>query len=406
MDTEFTLTQKRALAVATAIAIVFGAYFLRGYFILIVVAAVGAYLFTPLFNRLNRRFGTGLSATMTLLAAIGSVVVPLGVFVALAVVQITNMVERVADWVGRTDLSALGDQALRFVNDVLHRVPFINMTVTPDSLRSSMATVAQDLGKWLLDLLQGAAGGAFGGITAAILFLYVFISLLTNRDSVLTLIRQLNPLGEDVTDLYMAKMGAMVKGTVMGQFVIAVCQGVAGATSIYIAGFHQGFFLFAVLLSALSVIPLGSGIVTIPFGIGMILFGNVFGGVFVILFHLIVVTNIDNFLRPILVPKAARLDSALMLLAVFAGIAMFGAWGIVIGPVLMIVIVTTISVYLAVYKGVPLDVPEDDEKPKRRRLLGWFARRGGKNKPAAAPVESAAEDTSAALPPNSSSDAR
>jgi predicted PurR-regulated permease PerM len=391
MDTEFTLTQKRALAVATAVAIAFGAYFLRGYFILVVVAAVAAYLFSPLFNRLNRRFGTGLSATLTLLAAIGSVVVPLGAFVFLAVIQITTMVERVAEWVGRTDLSALGDQALRFVNDVLHRVPFINVTVTPDSLRSSMATVAQDLGQWLLGLLQGAAGGVFGGVTAAILFLYVFISLLTNRDSVLTIIRQLNPLGEEVTDLYMAKMGAMVKGTVMGQFVIAVCQGVAGAASIYIAGFHQGFFLFAVLLSALSVIPLGGGIVTIPFGIGMILFGNVFGGVFVILFHLIVVTNIDNFLRPVLVPKAARLDSALMLLAVFAGIAMFGAWGIVIGPVLMIVIVTTISVYLAVYKNVPLEMPEDDEKPKRRRLLGWFASRRGKNKPAAAPAKSAAE---------------
>ena len=69
MDTEFTLTQKRALAVATVIAILFGAYFLRSYFILIVVAAVAAYLFTPLFNRLNKRFGTGLSATLTLLAA-------------------------------------------------------------------------------------------------------------------------------------------------------------------------------------------------------------------------------------------------------------------------------------------------------------------------------------------------
>ncbi len=397
MDTEFTLTQKRALAVATAIAIAFGAYFLRGYFILIVVAAVGAYLFTPVFNRINKRFGTGLSATLTLLAAIGAVAVPLGVFVALAVVQITNMVERVAVWVGRTDLSALGDQALRFVNEVLHRVPFIHVTVTPDSLRSSMASVAQDVGQWLLGLLQGAAGSVFGGVTAAILFLYVFISLLVNRESLLTIIRQLNPLGEDVTDLYMAKMGAMVKGTVMGQFVIAVCQGVAGAASIYIAGFHQGFFLFAVLLSALSVIPLGGGVVTIPFGIGMILFGNVFGGVFVIVFHLVVVTNIDNFLRPVLVPKAARLDSALMLLAVFAGIAMFGAWGIVIGPVLMIVIVTTISVYLAVYKNVPMEVPDDDdEKPKKRRLLGWFARRGGKNKPVVKTIS---------LPPNSSSDA-
>ena len=99
-------------------------------------------------------------------------------------------------------------------------------------------------------------------------------------------------------------------------------------------------------------------------------FGNVWGGIFVVLFHLIVVTNIDNFLRPILVPRAARLDSALMLLAVFAGIAMFGAWGIVIGPVLMIIIVTTISVYLAVYKGVPMDQPDEKEtKPKKRNPL-------------------------------------
>jgi predicted PurR-regulated permease PerM len=400
MDTEFTLTQKRALAVATVIALLFGAYFLRGYFILIVVAAVAAYLFTPLFTRLNKRMGTGLSATLTLLAAIAVVVVPLGFFGYLAVVQITNMVERVAEWVGRTDLSALGDQALRFVNDALDRVPFVDVTVTPDSLRSSMATVAQDVGQWLLGLLQGAAGGAFGAVTAAILFLYVFLSLLTNRERVLLLIRRLNPLGEEITDLYMAKMGAMVKGTVMGQFVIAVCQGVAGAASIYIAGFHQGFFLFAVLLSALSVIPLGSGIVTIPFGIGMILFGNVFGGVFVIVFHMIVVTNIDNFLRPILVPRAARLDSALMLLAVFAGIAMFGAWGIVIGPVLMIIIVTTISVYLAVYKGVPMDMPDDDvEKPKRRSLFAWLAHRIAqmrdtrqtRGRKPAAPVKSAAE---------------
>lgn len=376
MDTEFTQTQKRALAIATVIAILFGAYFLSGYFILIVVAAVAAYLFQPLYSRLNRKLGTGLSATLTLLAAFASVILPLSLFVFLAVVQITTMVERVADWVQHTDLSALGDRSLALANELLDRVPFVDVTITPASLQGSMTTVAQEVGRWLLGLLQGAAGGAFGAITAGILFLYVFISLLTNRDKVLQLIRRLNPLGEEITDLYMAKMGAMVRGTVIGQFVIAVCQGVAGAASIYIAGFHQGFFLFAVLLSALSVIPLGSGIVTIPFGVGMILFGNVFGGVFVIAFHLIVVTNIDNVLRPILVPRAARLDSALMLLAVFAGITMFGAWGIVIGPVLMIIIVTTISVYLAVYKGVPMDQPDEkDTKRKRRNPLWRLGRR-------------------------------
>jgi predicted PurR-regulated permease PerM len=254
--------------------------------------------------------------------------------------------------------------------------------VTPEMLRRGMTTVAQSGGQWLLHTLQGAAGGLIGGLTAAILFIYVFISLLTNKEAVQRLIRQLNPLGEEVTDLYLVKMGAMVNGTVRGQFIIAVCQGVAGAISIYIAGFHDGFFIFAILLSALSVIPLGSGIISIPFGIGMMLFGNVFGGIFVILFHVIVVTNIDNILRPILVPREARLDSALMLLSVFAGITMFGAFGIVIGPVLMIVIVTTISVYLAVYKGVPLEQHDDDEtdkSKKRKRRMGWLTRRARKS---------------------------
>lgn len=394
MNTEFTLTQKRALAVATAVAIAFGAYFLRGYFILIVVAAVAAYLFQPLYTRLNKKLGAGLSATLTLLAAFAAVIVPLSLFVFLAVIQITTMVERVAVWVENTDLSALGDRSLALANELLHRVPFVDYTITPESLQDSMTTVAQEVGKWLLGLLQGAAGGAFGAITAAILSLYVFLSLLTNRDKVLLLIRRLNPLGEEITDLYMSKMGAMVKGTVMGQFVIAVCQGVAGAASIYIAGFHQGFFLLAVLLSALSVIPLGSGIITIPFGVGMILFGNIYGGIFVILFHLIVVTNIDNFLRPILVPRAARLDSALMLLAVFAGIAMFGAWGIVIGPVLMIIIVTTISVYLAVYKGVPMDQPDEkDTQPKKRNPL-WRLGRRIRQKREEAKEEAQSEDES------------
>ena len=186
-------------------------------------------------------------------------------------------------------------------------MPFLDITVTQDSLRKSMTTVAQHAGQWGLGFLKTAAGSLIGAVTSAIIFLYVFVALLTNRDKVITLIRRLNPLGEEVTDLYLAKMGAMVRGTVTGQFVIAACQGVAGAASIYIAGFHEGFFIFAILLTALSIIPLGSGIVTIPFGIGMALFGNVVGGVFVVLWHLVAVTNIDNFLRPIWFP--AKRDS-------------------------------------------------------------------------------------------------
>jgi predicted PurR-regulated permease PerM len=369
VKTDFTLTQKRALAIVTAVALLFGAYFLRGYFMLIVIAAIVAYLFNPLYNRLLVKVSGGWATTLTVLAALAIVVVPLAGVVSLATVQVSRMLVGVADWAQTADLNALGDKAIGTVNQLLAKLPFQAPTITAESLRANVGRLAQTVGEWLLRTLSGVAGGAVGFITSAIIFLYVLVSFLVNKDKLITLIHQLNPLGDEVTDLYLTKMGAMVKGTVKGQFIIAVIQGNLGAISIYIAGFHDAFFLFAIFLTALSVIPLGSGIVTIPFGIGMMFFGNIPGGLFVVLFHLVGITNVDNFLRPILVPKQARLDSALMLLSVFCGIAMFGFFGIVLGPVIMIVIVTTISVYLAVYKGVEIR-EESDEPTEQRKLFG------------------------------------
>lgn len=389
MKDQFTRTQKRALAVVTILAVIFGAYFLRHYFILIVIAAIVAYLFGPLYARCRRKFNSGLSVTMTVLAALGTVVIPLGVALFLCGLQISHMVAHIVVWVEHADLSTVGDQAINFVNRLLERLPFPTIKVTPEGLRSSAVSVARTVGQWLLRTAQGAAGGAIEALTSAIVFLYVLISLLVNKEQVVTLIRRLNPLGEEATDLYLGKMGAMVRGTVKGQFIIAMVQGVLGAGSIYIGGFHSGFFVLCVFLTALSIIPLGSGIVTIPFGIGMMLFGNVGGGLFVVLFHIIGVTNIDNFLRPILVPREAKLDPALMLLAVFSGLAMFGFWGIVLGPVLMIIIVTTISVYLAVYKDVEMTVHEPLEKRR------WTLRPRRRPAPAmAAPAPAEKDDAS------------
>ena len=391
MKTEFTPSQKRALAVVTGLALLFGAYFLRRYFMLIVIAAIVAYLFTPLYNRLRAKINGGLATTLTVLAALAPVVIPVIAVVSLATVQVSRMLIGVSDWAKTADLNALGDKAINTVNQLLGRLPFQTPTITLESLRSNLGKVAQTIGEWLLHTLSGAAGGAIGLITSAIIFLYVLISLLVNQTELITLIRRMNPLGEEANDLYLAKMGAMVKGTVKGQFIIALIQGTLGAISIYIAGFHDAFFVFAILLIALSVIPLGSGIVTIPFGIGMMLFGNVAGGAFVVLFHLIGITNVDNFLRPILVPREARLDPALMLLSVFSGIAMFGFFGIILGPVLMIVIVTTIAVYLAVYKGVAM---ETESPPEQKRKL--LKRRRSKIEAKTATGESAQPTTSTA----------
>ncbi|WP_255507246.1 AI-2E family transporter [Mycolicibacterium sp. 018/SC-01/001] len=382
----FTVTQKRALAVATVVALGFGAYFLRIYLLLIAVAAVLAFLFHPLYRRLRARMNTGLSATATLLAAIATVAVPLAGVISLAVLQVNELVTSVGRWADQTDFTALAQRLLDSANGVLARIPFVDITLTQESVREAATKVGQGAGQFALDFARDSVGSIAATVTALVLFLYVFLALVTNGAAVADLFRDLNPLGREVSDIYLAKVGAMVSATVKGQFIIAVCQGAAGAVSIYIAGLHDGFFMFLIFLTALSFIPLGSGIVTIPLGIGLAIFGNVAGGVFIVVFHVLVTTSIDNLLRPFLVPKSAHLHPALMLLAVFAGLKMFGFWGIVLGPVLMIVIVTTVSVYLAADKGTPLDSitgtrgdPADDDAqpPWWRRLVPVRLRSSG-----------------------------
>ena len=377
MRDELTLTQKRALVVMTVIALGFGAYFLRSYVLLIAIAAVLAYLFNPLYSRLRSRMNVGLSATVTLLTAMLIVAIPLTGVGILAFMQISQMVDSVSRWVSETDFTALAQRLLDSANEVLARIPFLDVTLTQDSVRDAMATLGQNGGEYALSFLQESVGSIASLVTSAVIFLYVFVALLTNGDRVLDLFRDLNPLGDNISDIYLAKIGAMVSASVKGQFIIAVCQGVAGAVSIYLGGIHDAFFMFVIFLTALAFIPLGSGILAIPLGIGMALFGNVFGGVFVVVFHLVVTTNIDNVLRPLLVPKSAHLHPALMLLAVFAGLSMFGFWGIVLGPVLMIVIVTTVSVYLVVYRGAPAESitgTQADAGDDEARSVPWWRR--------------------------------
>ena len=389
MRDELTLTQKRALVVMTVIALGFGAYFLRSYVLLIAIAAVLAYLFNPLYSRLRSKMNVGLSATVTLLTAILIVAIPLTGVGILAFMQISQMVDSVSRWVSETDFTALAQRLLDSANEVLARIPFLDVTLTQDSVRDAMATLGQNGGEYALSFLQESVGSIASLVTSAVIFLYVFVALLTKGDRVLDLFRDLNPLGDNISDIYLAKIGAMVSASVKGQFIIAVCQGVAGAVSIYLGGIHDAFFMFVIFLTALAFIPLGSGILAIPLGIGMALFGNVFGGVFVVVFHLVVTTNIDNVLRPLLVPKSAHLHPALMLLAVFAGLSMFGFWGIVLGPVLMIVIVTTVSVYLVVYRGAPAESitgTQADAGDDEARSVPWWRRMlPGKPRTAAEP---------------------
>lgn len=360
----------------TIVALAFGAYFLRQYLMLIAMAAVLAYLFHPLYVRFERKWNAGVASALTILTALVIVIAPLSGILTMAGLQIKQMVDSVGAWISKTDMTDLGNRVLQAINDALARVPFVHVDLTPDKLQHYASSLAASMGEFALNFARSSVGGIAGGVTAALIFLYVFIALLGDGQRLVEVVKDLSPLDHEVTDVYFSKIAAMVKATVGGQFVIATVQGILAATSVYIAGIHQGYFMFVIFLTVLSFIPLGAGIVTVPMGVALIFTGNIPGGIFLILFHIFITSNADNILRPMLVPKNAYLPPALMILAVFAGLSMFGFLGIIFGPVVMIIIVTTIHLYRTVMRGVPwvddLDVEESTEPQKTRNPIKRF----------------------------------
>lgn len=342
-----------ALKWAVLISLIAGAILFKPFFSVIIVALISAFLATPIYNRLLKRSKKpGFSATLTFLIALFVIIVPLVVVVAITINQAKVIITDIENVATNYEYQS-AQELLSNLSNTLSNITGRTISITTADIVGYIEKYASTITSFVLNTLTSWVGSIGSIIANSILFIYIFVGVLVNKDKLVVLFEKLNPLGHEISDLYLERAGAMTKGMVGGQFTIAVIQGTFSAFTLYITGIPY-FAFFALVLTFLSIIPLGAGIVTIPIGIARILMGDIWQGLVIVLGHILVVTNIDNVLKPILVPKSVRLHPALILLAVFGGMGLFGILGIVIGPVLIVLITSTINIYTETIPGKPV----------------------------------------------------
>jgi predicted PurR-regulated permease PerM len=347
MKLQLNHRQYKTWTIAVIAALIFGLYFIRGYIGVILVSIILAFIFNPIHQRFLRHYKReGISASLTFLVSVAVILIPLTLILLISYFQLKHFITDLSTNPS-FDAGTMGTSLLDTVNNFLAKIPGSPQITTAevnDAVNNALASIAQGA----LNLISGTIGSLSKIITSVIIYIYLFVNILMHQDELIAGIKKLNPLGNKMSDIYLQKMGDMTKSMTVAQFIIAAMQGTESAIVLYLVGLHGLFSFFLIFLSFLSLIPLGAGIVTIPIGIVMILSGNVWQGVVVIANHLLIVTNIDNVMRPKLVPETARLNSALTILSVFAGVAMFGFFGIIVGPVIMVVLVTTLRTFLEI----------------------------------------------------------
>ena len=217
------------------------------------------------------------------------------------------------------------------------------------SISEGVRLLAQSIAQGLAEFAVSIGSSLPSLLVQGIIFIVLVASLLPQYDWLIERSQQISPLGYEVSALYNRKITAMVKSLVTGVFLIAIIQGAAMGFIYWLAGLNF-LFLLTVLSMMLAMLPM-VGISWLVIGIAVIslLMGNTTQALIVLLGFYGVVNWIDIFLRPKLIAEEASLHFALFILAIFGGLAWAGVLGLFYGPIIMLLLVTTIEIYVERY---------------------------------------------------------
>jgi predicted PurR-regulated permease PerM len=338
---------------------------IKPFFTVLVVSVISVIMLKPVYSFfLGLKWvkeRKGLAASLTLIVVLVILVIPVFFIVRVTVTQLSGMFEQLA----ALDLDAIiQDIQQSLVGQVQ---PFD--TNTTESVRPLIQAMAQAVADFAVSL--GSSIPSL--IVQGVIFIVVVATLLPAVDTLMPRLEEISPLGPELSELYSRKTSAMIKSLVLGVFLIAIIQGAAMGFFYWIAGLPY-VFLLTLLSMLLALIPMvGISWLVIALAIVSFLTGNWVQGVIVLAGFYGVVNWIDILLRPKLLSEEASINLALFIVAIFGGLAWAGIMGLFYGPVLMLLLVTTIEIYAEQYAH------ED------RNLLGEALRRLDNGRAASAP---------------------
>jgi predicted PurR-regulated permease PerM len=184
-------------------------------------------------------------------------------------------------------------------------------------------------------------------ITEMVVMLFLLFFLYRDRQLALTALRSILPLREDETTELLDRIDDAIYATFLGRLVIALVQGVLAGLAFWVLGV-PGVILWAITLTAFAMIPaFGAFLVWGPIAIYLGLNGHWGKAALLAIWGGLIVSTIDNILYPILIGGHLRTHTAIILITILGGIAVFGPLGIILGPVIFTIADTLLDIWHA-----------------------------------------------------------
>jgi predicted PurR-regulated permease PerM len=301
---------------------------LRPFFNVLLWAAVLAVVFYPMHRRILER-----ASKPTLAAAISTLLVVL--LILLPVTFITVAVVRELSQAAaafQTPDRSWTIPTPPAVAWVLERVGGY-VEIDRETARKFLADRMQTWGAALAGSTLVVIGGAVGAIAQMVLVVFTLFYFFRDGERIRSSASDLLPLARVQWHDIMARTRDVIGATVYGVLVISAIQGTLGTLIFWALGLPSPL-LWGVVMFFLSMIPMaGAFLVWMPAALYLALTGALVKAAILVVWGVVVIGSIDNFLSPRLVGQRARLHELLIFFAVLGGLEVFGVLGLILGPV-------------------------------------------------------------------------
>ena len=202
---------------------------------------------------------------------------------------------------------------------------------------------------WLSSMSATFVSGSVLGIVTLLLTFYLLFYFLRDRRPALNWLCEISPLSDAEMKHFFSRVEDMVDATIYGTLVVAVVQGTLGGLMFWLLGLPAPV-LWGVVMGVLAVVPvLGAFIIWVPAAIYLVLMGEAGKALILAAWGGVVIAGIDNLLYPILIKDQLRMHTVPAFIAILGGLILFGASGILLGPL----IVTATMFFLEIWR-VPI----------------------------------------------------
>lgn len=210
--------------------------------------------------------------------------------------------------------------------------------------KDTLLSALKESSNWLLSGATIALKETASFLTSVVLVILAMFFFLVDGKKMLQRLMYLSPLPNKYDKEIFRKFRSVSYITFISTFVVAMAQGVLGAIGFAIVGFPP--FLAGVLIALLSLLPyLGAAIFYVPVGIYYLLTGDLWQGVFILLWGMFIVSTIDNIIRAYMIKDEVQINPIFVLFSILGGIVLAGFWGIILGPLMVALAVTVLHIY-------------------------------------------------------------